>query len=114
MSIFNRHIWSRWSTAPTYPSRSYYQRTPNKERRCQDWDKRCRSLREGEDWEERGRGRKKTVFKRPISKRLRAVLLRSFKKMVCVRGVPGVTGTFEKANSHFGPTQTGLMTAPLR
>ena len=29
-------------------------------------------------------------------------------KMVCVRGVPGVTGTLGKANSHFNPTQTGL------
>ena len=28
-------------------------------------------------------------------------------KMLCVRGVPGVTGTFGKANSHFDPTQTG-------
>ena len=49
---------------------------------------------------------------RPILKRLRATLLRSFKgqhgeKMVCVRGVPGVTGTRRKANSHFDPTQTG-------
>ena len=26
------------------------------------------------------------------------------KKMVCVRGVPGVTGTFKKTNSHFYPT----------
>ena len=38
---------------------------------------------------------------RPILKRLRAALLRSFrglhgKKMVCVRGVPGVTGTLGK------------------
>ena len=32
-------------------------------------------------------------------------------KMVCVRGVPGVTGTLGKANSHFDPTQTGLGTA---
>ena len=49
---------------------------------------------------------------RPILKRLCATLLRSFrglqgKKMVCVRGVPGVTGTLRKANSHFNPTQTG-------
>ena len=29
-------------------------------------------------------------------------------KMVGVRGVPGVTGTFGKANSHFDPIQTGL------
>ena len=45
-------------------------------------------------------------------KRLRATLLRSFRglhgeKMVCVRRVPGVTGTLGKANSHFDPTKTG-------
>ena len=52
-------------------------------------------------------------------KRLRATFLRSFwglhgKKMVCVRGVPGVTGTLVKTNSHFDPTQTRLGTAPPR
>ena len=36
------------------------------------------------------------------------------KKMVCVRGVPGVTGTLGKPNSHFNPAQTGLGTAPPR
>ena len=35
-------------------------------------------------------------------------------KMVCVRGVPGVTGTLGKANSDFNPTQTGLGTEPPR
>ena len=35
-------------------------------------------------------------------------------KMVCVVGVHGVTGTLEKANSHFDPTQTGLGKAPPR
>ena len=54
---------------------------------------------------------------RPILKWLRATLLRSFRglhgeKMVCVRGVPGITGTLGKASSHFNPTQTGLGTAP--
>ena len=49
---------------------------------------------------------------RPILKRLRAALLRSFRElhgeiMVCVRGVPGLTGTLGKANSHFDRTQTG-------
>ena len=49
---------------------------------------------------------------RPILKRLRATLLRSFRglhseKMVCVSGVPRVTGTLGKANSRFDPTQTG-------
>ena len=29
------------------------------------------------------------------------------KKMVCVWGVPRVTGTLRKTNSHFDPTQTG-------
>ena len=35
-------------------------------------------------------------------------------KMVCVRGVPGLTGTLRKANSHFNPTQMGLGTASPR
>ena len=61
----------------------------------------------------RARERQENREDRPILKRLRAALLRSFrglqgKKMVCVRGVPGVTGTLGKANSHFDPTQTGL------
>ena len=30
------------------------------------------------------------------------------KKIICVRGVPGVTGTLGKANSHFDPIQTGF------
>ena len=55
---------------------------------------------------------KRKAEDRPILKRMRATLLRSFRglhgeKMVCVRGVPGVTGTLGKANSHFDPTQTG-------
>ena len=56
---------------------------------------------------------------RSILKRLGATLLQSFRglhgeKMLCVRGVPGVTGTLGKANSHFNPTQAGLGTAPPR
>ena len=52
-------------------------------------------------------------------KELPATLLRWFRglhgeKMVCVRGVPGVTGTPGKANRHFYLTQTGLGTAPPR
>ena len=50
---------------------------------------------------------------RLILKKLRATLLRSFRglhgeKIVFVRGVPGVTGTLGKANSHFNSNQTGL------
>ena len=56
---------------------------------------------------------------RPILKRLHVTLLGSFRglqgeKMICIRGVPGVTETLGKANSHFIPTQTGLGTAPPR
>ena len=62
-------------------------------------------------------GKRKAEEGRSILKRLRATLLRSFrrlhgKKMVCVRGVPGVTGTLRKANNHFNSSQTGLGTAP--
>ena len=33
-------------------------------------------------------------------------------KMVCVRGVPGVTGTRGKTNRHFDPIKMGLGTVP--
>ena len=36
------------------------------------------------------------------------------RKMVRVRGVPGVPGILGETNSHFNPTQTGLGTAPPR
>ena len=67
----------------------------------------------------RARERQEKREDRSILKRLRASLLPSFRglngeKMVCVRGVPGVTGTLGKANSHFNPTETGLGTAPPR
>ena len=67
----------------------------------------------------RARERQEKREDRPILKRLRAHLLRSFRglhgeKMVCVRGVPGLTVTLGKANSHIYPAQTGLGTTPLR
>ena len=57
-------------------------------------------------------GKRKAGEGRPILKGLLATLLWSFRgfhgeKMVCVRGVPTVTGTLGKANNHFDPTQTG-------
>ena len=36
-----------------------------------------------------------------------AVVQGAARLIVCVRGVPGVTGTLGKTNSHFDPTQTG-------
>ena len=67
----------------------------------------------------RARERQEKREERPILKRLRATFLRSFKglhgkKMLCVRGVPGVTETLGKTNSYFDPTQTGLATASPR
>ena len=68
--------------------------------------------------QEKEKNEKEKRENRPILKRLRATLLRSFrglhgKKMLCVRGVPGVE-TLGKTNSHFDPTQTGFGTAPPR
>ena len=63
-------------------------------------------------------GKRKTKKRedRPTLKRLCVTLLWLFRrlhgeKVVCVREVPGVTGTLRKANSHFNPTQTELGTA---
>ena len=36
------------------------------------------------------------------------------KKIVCIRGVPGVTGTLGKANSHFNPNGVGDRTTTMR
>ena len=59
----------------------------------------------------------KSEERRPISKRLRAALLRSFRerhgeKMVCVRRKLRVTGTLGKTNSYFDPTQAESGTGP--
>ena len=87
----------------TYPARSHFQRTLSRERQDKGLNEHCHSSGEGEDGQENDR---------PILKTLCAALLRSFRglhgeKMVCMRGVPGVTGTLGKTNSHFDPTHTG-------
>ena len=59
-----------------------------------------------------GEGRRLvTDFKRAVccSSVIQGVAKR---KMVCARGVPGVTGTLGKANNHFDPTQIRSMTTP--
>ena len=60
----------------------------------------------------RERQEKKRENSRPFSERVRVALARSLRvqhgeKMVCMREVPGATGTLGKTNSHFDPTQTG-------
>ena len=101
--------------APTYPSRWHYQCTLHKNNGVrisvnvtahQEKKDEITDKREAEE------------SSRPISK-LHAALLRSFKgyhdkTMVCIRGVPGLTGALGKANSNFDPTQTMSGTASPR
>ena len=61
-----------------------------------------------------GEERKRADFKETACYPSAVVQGAARRKMVCVRGVPGVTGTLEKTNSNFNPTQTGLGTAPPR
>ena len=59
-----------------------------------------------------GKKRKQTNFKEAACYPSAVVQGAARQKIFCVRGVPGVTGTLGKSNSHFNPTQTGLGTAP--
>ena len=59
-------------------------------------------------------GRRQADFKEAACYPSAVVQGAARRKMVCVRGVPGVTGTLGKANSHFDRTQTGLGTVPPR
>ena len=43
------------SIALTYPARSHFQRTLNRERQDKSWDERCHSSGEGEEFQEKGR-----------------------------------------------------------
>ena len=61
-----------------------------------------------------GEERKQAGFKEVACYPSAVVQGAAWRKMVCVRGVPGVTGTLRKTNNHFNRTQTGLGTAPLR
>ena len=79
----------------------------------------CQDKEKNEETKTGKRRQKKREDRRPILKKLLASLMQSFRgqhgeKMVYARGVPGVTGTLGKANSHFDPTKTGSETAPPR
>ena len=56
--------------------------------------------------DKRGRRREKTGtdFKEAACYPSAVVQVQNGKKMVCARGVPGVTETLGKPNSHFDPT----------
>ena len=65
MNTLNGPIWSRCSIALTYPARSHFQRTLNRERWVQGWDERNCSSRQEEEWgeedgQEKDRRREKT------------------------------------------------------
>ena len=94
------------SIALTYPARSHFQCTLNRERQDKDYDERCRSSGKGEDSQKKGR-RRQADFNEAACYPSAVVEGAARRKMVCVRGVPGITGTLGKANSHFNPTQTG-------
>ena len=53
-------------------------------------------------------GRQATDFKEAVCCLSAVVQGAAQRKMVCTRGVPGVTGTLEKTNCNFDPTQTRL------
>ena len=63
-----------------------------------------------------GQEKRKSENRRPILKKLCAALLRSFRGQNSekIKGIPGVSGTLGKADSHFNPTQTASGTAPPR
>ena len=56
--------------------------------------------------------RQATDFKKAACCSSAVVQGKNGKKMICVTGVLGATGTLGKANGHFDPTQTGSGTAP--
>ena len=58
--------------------------------------------------------RQATDFKEAVCCPSAVVQGKNGEKMICVTGVPGVTGTLGKANGHFDPTQTGSGTASPR
>ena len=59
-----------------------------------------------------GEERRQADYKEAASYPFAVVQGAACQKMVCVSGVPRVSGTLGKANSHFNPTQMGLGTAP--
>ena len=80
MSTLDGPIWSKRSCTLTWPARSHFQRTQSKERWGQGWDERYRSSRQGgECGDKEGQEKRKRENRRPILKKLYAVLLRSFK-----------------------------------
>ena len=58
-----------------------------------------------------GEERKQANFKEAACYPSAIVQRAARQKMLCVKGVPGVTETLGKTNNHFIPTQTGLGTA---
>ena len=56
----------------------------------------------------------RAIEKRKAVDQFQSYVLSFGVKMVCIKGVPRVTGTLGKANNHFDPIQTGSGAAPLR
>ena len=109
MGTSNGPIWSRCSIAPTYPFRSYFQ--------CSGKDR--ATVRITLSLIERRGGMRRWAREnsRTISEKLRASLLRSFRrqhgeKAVCVRGVPNWDP--REGQQPFWPNPNGVGNRPLR
>ena len=110
MSTLNEPNWSMCSIALNYPARSHFQRTLNRER--QGRVKMNVAAHQEKDKNEKtgkrkaGVERRQANFKEATCCPSAVVQGASRRKNGLRGGVPGVTGTLGKTNSHFDPTQT--------
>ena len=124
MSTLDGPIWSKYSTELTCPPRSHFQRTLSKERWArvgmnvtahQEKNEEIETgLKKAGKNEKTETGMKKTREGRRQVTDFReakccpsAVVRGAAQQKNSLRGVPEVTGTLGKTNSHFDPTQTG-------
>ena len=104
------------SIALTYPARSHFQCTLNREKRDKGLDERCRSSREGEEWEdgqEKG-WRRQANFKEAACYSSAVVQRAARRKNALCEGSARDNWDPWKGQQHFNPTQTGSGTAPPR
>ena len=118
MSTLNGPVWSRCSIAPTNPFRLHFPAHTEQEKleariRMNVAAHQEKEKNESTSKREAGEERKQaTNFNQSAWCSFAVIQGIARLKMVCVRGVPGVTWTLGKANSHFSPTQMGSGTAP--
>ena len=119
MSTLDGPIWSRYSIALTCLARSHFQRTLSKERWSQSGMNHTAYQEKEKNVETRtgkrrgGEERKQTAdFKEAVC--CPSAVVQGAAEQKNEWGMPRVTGTLRKANSHFNPTQMGSGTTPPR